>query len=38
MPADRLVRIPDGISDVTAAAIMLKGLTVQYLFRQTFKF
>ncbi|MBS0319714.1 MAG: quinone oxidoreductase [Proteobacteria bacterium] len=37
MPADRLVRVPDGISDVTAAAIMLKGLTVQYLFRQTFK-
>ncbi|MEO6928431.1 MAG: quinone oxidoreductase [Casimicrobiaceae bacterium] len=35
MPADRLVKIPDGIDDVTAATAMLKGLTVQYLFRQT---
>ena len=32
MPADRLVRMPDSIDDVTAAAMMLKGLTVQYLF------
>lgn len=37
MPADRLVRIPDGVDDVTAATLMLKGLTVQYLFRQTFR-
>ena len=37
MPADRLVRIPDGISDQAAATLMLKGLTVQYLFRQTYK-
>ena len=37
MPADRLVPIPKGIDDVTAATLMLKGLTVQYLFRQTFK-
>jgi NADPH2:quinone reductase len=37
MPADRLVKLPDGIDDVTAASIMLKGLTVQYLFRQTFR-
>lgn len=36
MPADKLVKIPDGIDDVTAATLMLKGLTVQYLFRQTF--
>jgi NADPH2:quinone reductase len=36
MSADRLVKIPDGIDDVTAATLMLKGLTVQYLFRQTF--
>lgn len=36
LPADRLVKIPDGIDDVTAATLMLKGLTVQYLFRQTF--
>ena len=35
MPADRLVKIPDGISDRSAATLMLKGLTVQYLFRQT---
>src|SRR5205085_10505163 len=37
MPADRLVRIPEGISDHAAATLMLKGLTVQYLFRQTYK-
>lgn len=36
MSAERLVKIPDGIDDVTAATLMLKGLTVQYLFRQTF--
>ena len=35
MPVDRLVPLPDGISDRDAAAMMLKGLTVQYLFRQT---
>jgi len=37
MPADRLVRLPDGIPDRAAATMMLKGLTVQYLFRQTYK-
>ena len=37
VPADRMVKIPDGIEDVTAATLMLKGLTVQYLFRQTFR-
>ena len=36
MPPDRLVKLPDGISDKMAATLMLKGLTVQYLFRQTF--
>lgn len=36
MPADRLVKVPDGIDDVTAATLMLKGLTTQYLFRQTY--
>jgi NADPH2:quinone reductase len=36
MPADRLVKLPDSISDKMAATLMLKGLTVQYLFRQTF--
>ena len=37
MPADRLVRMPDSIDDVTAAAMMLKGLTVQYLLRQVYQ-
>ena len=37
MPADRLVKLPEGVSDRVAATLMLKGLTVQYLFRQTFK-
>jgi len=36
VPADRLVKLPDAIADRTAASMMLKGLTVQYLFRQTF--
>jgi NADPH2:quinone reductase len=35
VPADRLVKLPDHIDDRTAAAMMLKGLTVQYLLRQT---
>jgi len=35
VPADKLVKLPDAIDDKTAASIMLKGLTVQYLFRQT---
>ncbi len=37
VPADKLVKLPDGIDDRTAAAMMLKGLTVQYLFRQTYR-
>lgn len=37
MPADRLIPLPDGISDRQAAAMMLKGLTAQYLIRQIFK-
>ncbi len=37
IPADRLVKIPAGIDDKHAAAMMLKGLTVQYLIRQTYK-
>ncbi|WP_305985640.1 quinone oxidoreductase [Roseibium sp. MMSF_3544] len=36
VPADRLVLIPDGIDDKTAAGMMLKGMTAQYLLRQTF--
>lgn len=35
--ADRLVEIPDAITDEQAAASMLKGLTVEYLLRRTFK-
>ncbi|MGH7088916.1 MAG: quinone oxidoreductase family protein, partial [Stellaceae bacterium] len=35
--ADRLLKLPDGIDDRRAAAMMLKGLTVQYLIRQTYK-
>ena len=37
VPADRLVKLPKSISYETAAAMMLKGLTAQYLLRQTFK-
>ena len=35
MPASVLVRLPDAISFDTAAAMMLQGLTVQYLFNRT---
>ena len=35
MPADKLVKIPAGISDNQAASIMLKGMTAQYLIRRT---
>ena len=31
LPADRVVALPDGIDARTAAAVMLKGLTVRYL-------
>ncbi len=34
-PADRLVKLPDGVSDDQAAAIMLKGLTAWYLLHST---
>jgi NADPH:quinone reductase len=34
--ADRVVKIPDAISDETAAAMMLQGMTVKYLFCDTF--
>ncbi len=37
IPADRLVKVPKGISDPQAAAMMLKGLTAQYLLRRTYK-
>ncbi len=35
-PAERLVQIPDGIADDTAAAMMLKGMTVEYLLRRIY--
>lgn len=36
-PVARLVKIPAGISDQTAAAMMLKGMTAWYLLRRTYK-
>lgn len=36
-PADRMVKIPAGVDDRTAAAMMLKGLTAQYLIRRTYR-
>ena len=36
-PANRLVKLPKSISDETAAGMMLKGMTVRYLLRATFK-
>ncbi len=36
IPADRLVALPPGIDDATAAAIMIKGLTAQYLLFTTY--
>src|ERR1700732_3199611 len=37
VPADRAVKIPPSISYEQAAAMMLKGMTVEYLVRRTFK-
>ncbi len=34
--ADRLVKLPDGITDETAAASLLKGMTAQYLLKRTY--
>jgi NADPH2:quinone reductase len=36
-PVARLVKIPTGVSDNTAAAMMLKGMTAWYLLRRTYK-
>jgi len=36
VPADRVVKLPAGMSDEVAAAAMLKGMTVQYLLKRTF--
>ena len=37
IPADRLVKLPDAIDFRTAAAMMLKGMTAQYLLRRTYR-
>ena len=37
VPANRVSKVPDGIEDETAAAMMLKGMTVRYLLRATYK-
>ena len=36
IPADRLVRLPDGLATETAAAAIFQGLTVEYLIRRTY--
>lgn len=36
IPAERLVPLPDDVSDETAAGMMLRGMTAQYLVRRTF--
>ena len=35
-PAERAVKLPEGISDRQGAAMMLQGMTVEYLIRRTF--
>ncbi|GIW41941.1 MAG: quinone oxidoreductase [Candidatus Binatia bacterium] len=37
LPAERLVKLPVGIDDRTAAAMMLKGMTAEYLLRRTYR-
>jgi NADPH2:quinone reductase len=37
IPADRLVKLPDEIDFTTGAAMMLQGMTAQYLLRRTFR-
>ncbi|HRX61425.1 MAG TPA: quinone oxidoreductase [Candidatus Competibacter sp.] len=37
IPADRVVALPDTIDDRTAAAMMLQGMTAQYLLRRTYR-
>ena len=37
MPADRLIVLPPSITDRQGAAMMLQGLTVQYLIRRTYR-
>lgn len=37
LAADRVIALPDCIDDYTGAAMMLQGLTAQYLLRQTYR-
>src|SRR5690606_27517904 len=37
IPADRLLPVPEGITDEQAAGMMLKGMTAQYLLERTFR-
>ena len=37
IPSDRLVKLPDSLSFETGAAMMLQGLTAQYLLRRTYR-
>jgi NADPH2:quinone reductase len=37
MPANRVVKLPDGIDDRTAAAMMLQGMTAEYLIHRTYE-
>src|ERR1700704_6078839 len=37
LPADRAVKLPDNINYEQAAAMMLKGMTAEYLLRRTYK-
>ena len=37
LPADQVVVLPDDVSDETAAAVMLKGMTAEYLLHRTFR-
>jgi NADPH2:quinone reductase len=37
MPAEKVVTVPEGVDDETAAAMMLKGMTAEYLLRRTYQ-
>lgn len=37
IPANKILKLPKGIADDTAAAMMLKGMTVRYLLRATYR-
>src|SRR5262249_22708855 len=36
LPVERLIKLPEGVTDAQAASMMLKGLTVPYLLRRTY--